>query len=52
MRHLLHETYTRLKIDWLAPNPDLPKKFFTQRQLEQGSLRLPKAVTRSAVEIQ
>ena len=52
MRHLLHETYTRLKVDWLAPNPDLPKKFFTQRQLEQGSLRLPKAVTRSAVEIQ
>ncbi len=31
---------------------DLPKKFFTQRQLEQGSLRLPKAVTRSAVEIE
>ncbi len=52
MRHLLHETYTRLEIGWLSPNPDLPTKFFTQRQLEQGSLRLPKAVTRSAVEIE
>ena len=52
MRNVLFETYTRLQIAWLTPNPDLPKKYFTQRQLEQGSLRLPEAVTRAAVEIE
>lgn len=52
MRDVLLGTYTRLKVDWLAPNPDLPKKFFTQRQLEQGNLRLPRTVSRSTVELQ
>lgn len=48
MRHLLDETYTDLKIDMLVANPDLPNRYFTQRQLESKKLRLPDDVARAA----
>lgn len=48
MRHLLDGSHTHLRVEWLAPNPQLPKSLFTQRQLEQRRLRLPDPVTRGA----
>lgn len=52
MRQLLQETYTRLSIDRLTPNPDLGKKFFTERQLEQSRLRLPRSIKRASLRIE
>lgn len=48
MRHLLDETYTNLRVDMLVANPELPNRFFTQRQLEAKKLRLPSDVTKAA----
>jgi hypothetical protein len=48
MQHLLDESYTQLEVVRLAANPELPKRFFTQRQLEQRKLRLPDSLTRDA----
>jgi hypothetical protein len=48
MRHLLDESWTRLRIELLSPNPDLPKHFFTQRQLQARKLRLPETVMQGA----
>jgi len=48
MQHLLDDSYTELRVMQLAPNPELPKSFFTQRQLEQRKLRLPASLTRNA----
>ncbi len=48
MKHLLDETYTDLRVDMLVANPELPNRFFTQRQLESKKLRLPADVTKAA----
>lgn len=52
MRHLPNETYTRLRVVRLAPNPEIPEKFFTQRQLETRRMRLPDAVVEAAVTLE
>lgn len=44
MDHRLDLTYTRIRVDRLAPNPELPKKLFTERQLTARKLRLPKEI--------
>lgn len=49
MTHKLEGSYTKLRIVELTPNPELGKSFFTQRQLEQRKLRLPREVSREAV---
>jgi hypothetical protein len=41
MRHHLEDSYTRLRVLSLTPDPELPKPYFTQRQLETRRLRLP-----------
>lgn len=41
MRHHLEDSYTRLRVLSLTPDPDLPKPYFTQRQLETRRMRLP-----------
>jgi hypothetical protein len=51
MRHLVDESYTQLNIVRITPNPDLPKKFFTTRQLEASRLRLPKEIRTNSVTI-
>ena len=48
MRHLLDDTYTDLRVDMLVANPELPNRFFTQRQLEAKKLRLPPDVIKAA----
>jgi len=50
MRHLIQETYTELHVARLAPDPDLPKKFFTQRQLESRRMRLPKNLLEEVID--
>lgn len=50
MRHLQDRGYTRMSVVRLAPNPEIPKSLFTQRQLEQRRLRLPSAVVEGARE--
>lgn len=52
MTHLLDESYTRLRMTRLSPNPELPKKFFTQGQLESSRLRLPEAVREACRELE
>ena len=49
MDHLVGETYTELRVVLLTPNPELPKSFFTQRQLETRKLRLPSRLVRDAL---
>ncbi len=48
VRHLLEETQTRLVVDLLVPNPDLPDRFFSERQLQAMRLRLPREVMEKA----
>ena len=48
MKHLLDDTYTNLRVDMLVANPELPNRFFTQRQLEAKKLRLPSDVIKAA----
>ena len=47
-RHLLDDTYTDLRVDMLVANPELPNRFFTQRQLEAKKLRLPSDILEAA----
>jgi len=42
MRNLLMETSTEARVVTLAPNPDLPSRYFSQRQLESKKLKIPK----------
>ena len=37
MRQLLDDTYTTIVIDLLVPDPEIPKKYFTQRSILTGS---------------
>ena len=48
VRHLLEETQTRLVVDLLVPNPELPDRFFSERQLQAKRLRLPREVMEKA----
>jgi hypothetical protein len=48
MQHLLEKTETALTVEVLVPNPELPDKFFSQRQLESRRLRMPDAVMEKA----
>ncbi len=48
MRQLLDDTYTTIKVDLLVPDPEIPKKYFTQRQLESTKLRLPTSLLKGA----
>jgi hypothetical protein len=48
MRQLLEKTETSLSVDLLVPNPELPDRFFSQRQLESKRLRLPSSVMEKA----
>lgn len=41
VRHRLEGSYTQLRVLSLTPDPELPKPYFTQRQLETRRLRLP-----------
>ncbi|MGH0032921.1 MAG: outer membrane lipoprotein-sorting protein [Myxococcota bacterium] len=50
MQHLVDGGYTSMDVVRLTPDPDLPKSLFTQRQLEQRKLRLPKKLTKNARE--
>jgi hypothetical protein len=52
MKHLVDESYTQLNLTRITPNPDLPKKFFTVRQLEASRLRLPKEIRTNSVTIE
>jgi hypothetical protein len=52
MRHLVDESFTQLNLTRITPNPDLPKKFFTVRQLEASRLRLPKEIRTQSVTIE
>ncbi len=51
MRHLLEETETRMVIDVLVPNPELPDRYFSQRQLQAMRLRLPADVMERAQKL-
>jgi hypothetical protein len=44
MRQLQDQTYTKLKVRRLVPNPDLPKRYFSQRQLQARRFHLPDEV--------
>jgi len=46
------ESYTQLELERITPNPDLPKKFFTVRQLESSRLRLPKEIRTKSVTLE
>ena len=48
VRHLLDETQTRMDVDLLVPNPELPNRFFSERQLQAKRLRLPHEVMEKA----
>lgn len=48
VRHLLEETQTQLVIELLVPNPELPDRFFSERQLQAMRLRLPREVMEKA----
>jgi hypothetical protein len=48
MQHLLEKTETSLTVEVLVPNPELPDKYFSQRQLESRRLRMPDAVMEKA----
>jgi hypothetical protein len=48
MRHLLEKTHTSLSVDLLVPNPELPDKFFSQRELESKRRRMPNSVMKGA----
>ncbi len=51
MRHLLEETQTTMNIDVLVPNPELPDRFFTERQLHSKRMRLPDDVMEGAQKL-
>jgi len=44
MRHLLDRTWTTLRMVSLAPDPPLPERIFSQRQLQSRRLHVPDAV--------
>lgn len=48
MRQLQDESFTEVRVELLVPNPDLPKKYFTQRQLQARRFHLPEDVMRDA----
>jgi hypothetical protein len=51
MRHLLEKTQTSMNIDVLVPNPVLPDRFFTERQLHSKRMRLPDDVMEKAQKL-
>ena len=51
MRHLLEETETRVVIDVLVPNPELPDRYFSERQLQAQRLRMPAEVMEKAQKL-
>ena len=51
MRHLLEKTQTSMNIDLLVPNPELPDRFFTERQLHSARMRLPDGVMEKAQKL-
>lgn len=48
MRHLLDHTFTKVEVRLLVPNPDLPKRYFSQRQLQARRFHLPDEVMEGA----
>jgi hypothetical protein len=48
MQHLLEKTETSLTVEVLVPNPELPERFFSQRQLESKRLHMPDSVMKKA----
>ena len=42
MRHLIDETYTVLHLDLMVANPELPSRYFSQKQLLTNRLSVPK----------
>ena len=48
MHQLLDQSYTKLKVQRLVPNPDLPKRYFSQRQLQARRFHLPDEVMADA----
>lgn len=48
MRHLLQKTETSLWVEVLVPNPELPDRFFSQRQLQSKRLHMPDSVMEKA----
>jgi hypothetical protein len=48
MRHLLQKTETALWVEVLVPNPELPDRFFSQRQLQSKRLHMPDSVMEKA----
>ena len=51
MRHLLEETQTRMVVDVLVPNPELPDRYFSERQLRSQRLRMPAEVMEKAQKL-
>lgn len=52
MLHRIDDSYTQLDLTRITPNPNLPKKFFTVRQLESSRLRLPEEIRTKAVTLE
>jgi len=49
VRHQLEGSYTQLRVLSLTPDPEIPKPYFTQRQLETRRLRLPPELVESTL---
>jgi hypothetical protein len=52
MHHHLEGSYTQIRVLSLTPDPELPKPYFTQRQLERRKLRLPRELTDAALHFE